>query len=105
KGTTYGWHAGVNGGPNLQDMFFGIEQGGGALGYETFYSRRIAVPNDAFSSNCTPFGPGAGGVVDVPSAFSNPALIPGFAGRFPGASTSTVLPPSPSYFRVVPGAS
>lgn len=105
KGTTYGWHAGVNGAPNLQDMCFGIEQGGGALGYETFYSRRIAIPNDGFSSTCTPFGPSAGGVVDVPSAFSTPALVPGFAGRFPGASTSTVLPPSPAYFKVTPGAS
>lgn len=108
SGTTFGWHAGVNGAPNLQDMCFGVEQAGGALGYDTFYSRRISIPGDAFSSSCHPFSPlgqGAGnGIIDVPNANSSPALVPGFDGRFPGASTSTVVPASPAYFRVVNGA-
>lgn len=91
--STFGWHAGVNGAPNLQDACFPIEFRGTSFGFDRFYARRGG-------GNCNP-----GGVqtIDVPNSNSVPALVPGFAGRMPGSLSTAVQVPSPNYFRVESG--
>jgi hypothetical protein len=91
--SVFGWHAGVNGAPNLQDSCFPIEFRATDFGYDRFYARRSG-------GNCTP---GTFPSIDVPSSLSVPALVPGFVGRMPGSLSTAVQVPSPNYFRVVPG--
>jgi hypothetical protein len=93
-----GWHAGVNGAPNLQDSCFPIELRSTDFGYDRFYAPRSS---GGFGTACNP---GAVGLIDTPSTISTPALVPGFAGRMPGSIVTTVQVPSPVYFRVAPGA-
>lgn len=126
NGTSYGWHAGVNGAPNLQDACYVIERRNASFGgYTQYYSRRTTNSGDAFGGtvSCSPGAlvfpglqatpqytagtltvAGVGGV-DVPNtATSVPPIVPGFNGRMPGSSLSTLLSPSPSYFKVTAGA-
>jgi len=106
--TFYGFHAGVNGAPNLQDACFTILDATVAEGY---YSRRGGDTGCMGAITTTAGGdPGDGltnvGTVDVPNATTTNTtapLIPGFAGRLPGAITNSVLSPSPIRFKVVAG--
>lgn len=108
KDTSYGWHAGVNGAPNLQDRCFAIEDPTVASG---FYSQRPAPDFFGFATCMLPGGNASGsptlvaiGSVDVPSATSTPAIVPGFAGRMPGTQSTGAAGPSPNYFTVTPGS-
>ena len=94
----YGWHAGVNGAPNLQDACFPIEFRPN-FGYERYYARRgCNILGDIVN------GAVAGiGTIDVPSILSTPALVPGFEGRMPGSASTAVAQPSPVYFSIEPG--
>jgi hypothetical protein len=97
----FGWHAGVNGAPNLQDACFPIEFRATNFGYDRFYALRSTITIGFFPGGCNPGGISA---IDVPNSSSIPALVPGFAGRMPGTISTAVQVPSPMYFKVEPGA-
>lgn len=98
RDTTYGFHAGVNGAPNLQDACFTIETPSLA---SSFYTRR-GGDTGCMSETDLPDEPRlvSTGTVDVPSGS---ALIPGFVGRLPGSQSNAVVVPSPVYYDVEAG--
>jgi hypothetical protein len=107
KTTFYGFHAGVNGAPNLQDACFTILDADLA---ESFYTRRggdtgcMAASADLVDDARD--GRVGTGTVDVPNATATNTtapLIPGFEGRLPGAISNTILSPSPVHYKVTPG--
>lgn len=108
KTTFYGFHAGVNGAPNLQDACFTILD---ATLAESFYTRRGGDTGCMAAITTTAGGgPEDGltnvGTVDVPNATTTNTtapLIPGFIGRLPGSLSNAVLSPSPVNYTVVPG--
>lgn len=100
--TYFGWHAGVNGAPNLQDICYGTEKRLSPLNFDTLYSRRVSS-NEAFGFGAVSCNPGGVGNVNVPHAASVPAIVPGFAGAMPGSDLDATVSPSPTYFRVTPG--
>lgn len=109
KTTFYGFHAGVNGAPNLQDACFTILDADLA---ESYYTRRggdtgcMAATADTVDDARD--GRVATGTVDVPNATTTNTtapLIPGFEGRLPGAVSNTILSPSPVHYKVTPGTS
>jgi hypothetical protein len=100
--TYYGFHAGVNGAPNLQDACFTILDTTVAEG---FYTRRGGDTGCMATANAQ-VGTVAVGTVDVPNATTTNTtgpLIPGFIGRLPGSHSNAVSAPSPVLFKVVPG--
>lgn len=99
--TFYGFHAGVNGAPNLQDVCLTTLN---ADVLSSFLSRRGG--DTGCMTTATDDGLVAVGTVDVPNATttnSTPALIAGFEGRFPGTITNAILSPSPILYTVTPG--
>lgn len=103
--TTYGYHAGVNGGaPNLQNACYPLDDFRASTG---FYSRRGS------STGCYPFNRPAAGAfflftttesVDF-AGNGGVALLPGFVGRIPGGQTAfDARSPSPIYFHIAPAA-
>jgi hypothetical protein len=100
--TYYGFHAGVNGAPNLQDACFTILDTRVAEGY---YTRRGGDTGCMATADAAA-GTVATGTVDVPNATttnSTAPLIPGFIGRLPGSLSNSVSSPSPVLFSVVAG--
>jgi hypothetical protein len=100
--TYYGFHAGVNGAPNLQDACFTILDTTVAEG---FYTRR-GGDTGCMAAADADVGTVATGTVDVPNATttnSTAPLIPGFIGRLPGSLSNSVSSPSPVLFSVVAG--
>lgn len=108
--TYYGFHAGVNGAPNLQDACFAILNTAAPSG---FYTRRGGGTGCmGTAAGATPYTNGtvSTSIIDVPDA--NPAntvvnttapYIPGFAGRLPGSQSTTVLATSPVNYTVTAG--
>ena len=105
--TYYGFHAGVNGAPNLQDACFTIVDPRMPISY---FTRRggdtgcmaTATTNAVVSSSTV-----AVATVDVPNATttnSTAPLIPGFIGRWPGSITNSILSPSPINYTVTAGS-
>jgi hypothetical protein len=102
KTTYYGFHAGVNGAPNLQDACFTILNTSLA---ESFYTRRGGDTQCMTTANAA-VGTVATGTVDVPNATATNTtapLIPGFTGRLPGSQSNAVSSPSPVNYSVVAG--
>lgn len=109
KTTFYGFHAGVNGAPNLQDACFTILN---AAAPESFYTRR-GGDTGCMTATANPAddradGRVATGTVDVPNATTTNTtapLINGFAGRLPGSISNAVIAPgSPVRYSVTAGA-
>lgn len=100
KDTTYGFHAGLNGAPNLQDACFTIENPVVSDGY---YTRRGGDTGCMSAVSDTDPRLVSVGTVDVPNANSNPPLVPGFVGRMPGSQSNAVATPSPVYFTIESG--
>lgn len=101
--TYYGFHAGVNGAPNLQDACFTILDVRVAEGY---YTRRGGDTGCMGTADAA-LGTVSVGTVDVPNATTTNTtapLIPGFIGRLPGARSNAVGAPSPVRFKVVAGS-
>lgn len=114
KTTFYGFHAGVNGAPNLQDRCLNIDNPTLA---SSFYINRPG-PNFFGTPTCmvatsdladdAADGRVGTGTVDVPIAQTTPTnttgpFIPGFAGRLPGTIATNVLNRSPVNYTVTPG--
>jgi uncharacterized protein (UPF0179 family) len=100
--TLYGFHAGVNGAPNLQDACYSILDWRVA---ESFYTRRGGDANCMTTANAE-LGLTAVGTVDVPNATTTNTtapLIPGFIGRLPGSRSNLVGRPSPVRYKVEAG--
>jgi hypothetical protein len=103
KTTFYGFHAGVNGAPNLQDACFTIED---ASATTSFYTRRGGDTGCMTTANGTT-GTVATGTVDVPNdtaSNTTAPLIPGFEGRLPGSITNSILSPSPIQYTITTGS-
>lgn len=101
--TYYGFHAGVNGAPNLQDACFTILDTKVSEGY---YTRRGGDTGCMGTANAE-LGTVAVGTVDVPNATatnSTAPLVPGFIGRLPGSLSNAVSAPSPVLFEILSGA-
>lgn len=118
--TFYGFHAGMNGAPNLQDQCLIIldpklassyftRRGGGTycMTYDVFGFGGPSQPDSRTGAVIV-------SLVDVPSAASSAAspsitnstayYIPGFRGRLPGTQSSQVSTPSPVDYTVTPGS-
>lgn len=101
--TYYGFHAGVNGAPNLQDACFTILDTTVAKGY---YTRRGGDTGCMATANAE-VGTVAVATIDVPNATTTnrtAPLIPGFIGRLPGSHSNAVSAPSPVLFEVAAGS-
>lgn len=100
--TLYGFHAGVNGAPNLQDACYAILDWRLA---ESFYTRRGGDASCMTTANAE-LGLTGVGTVDVPNATTTNTtapLIPGFIGRLPGSRSNLVGRPSPVRYKVEAG--
>jgi hypothetical protein len=105
--TYYGFHAGVNGAPNLQDACFTIVDPRMPSSYYTRRGGDTLCMSVTTPAAITQNGVVAGGTVDVPNATttnSTPVLIPGFIGRLPGSISNAILSPSPVNYTVTPGS-
>jgi hypothetical protein len=105
--TYYGFHAGVNGAPNLQDACFTIVDARMPVSYYTRRGGDTLCMSANTGNAVTSSGTVAVGTVDVPNVTttnSTQPLIPGFIGRIPGSISNAILSPSPVNYTVTTGS-
>jgi hypothetical protein len=104
--TYYGFHAGMNGAPNLQDACFTIVDARVASSYYTRRGGGTGCMTTALGATPTTNGTVSVATVDVPelnTTYSTGPIIPGFKGRLPGSQSTLTLSTSPVNYTVTTG--